>query len=56
MKTQKDSNALRLIKKDIAELNAVEMKDINGGFPTSIIIETIIRVKTYGTWIDYGPL
>ena len=55
MKAQKTKMKLEFNKHAISELNDADMNAINGA-TISIIIETIIRTKTYGTWIDHGPL
>ena len=53
MKTKK--KATKLKKSTIYELNNDKLNTINGGSFT-VFLESIIRVTTYGTWIDNGPL
>lgn len=47
-------NKLDFKRNVVVELNDNQIKRVNGGSWT--IIESIIRAKTYGTWIDHGPL
>ena len=54
MKTENKAKLL-FSKNVIIELNDKELDDVNGG-TISIFVETIIRITTYGTWIDHGPL
>ncbi|WP_417291541.1 hypothetical protein [Corallibacter sp.] len=57
MKTQEKQIALLFNKTSIAELSNKEQLNVQGGTSTfTIVVETIIRTKTYGTWIDHGPL
>ena len=52
MRTQ--NTKLNFKKDSIVELNDSQISKIEGGSLT-IVIESIIRIKTYGTWIDHGP-
>jgi len=51
MKAKQDVLNLSLVKHSIVELSDSDIKNINGG--SSDFIESIIRVTTYGTWIDF---
>lgn len=50
MKTQKAK--LYFEKESIIQLTDTQIDEIRGGSWTDIII----RIATYGTWIDHGPI
>jgi len=52
MKTQ--NTKLHFTSNTVAELSDAKLDHVKGGSPVTAYIESIIRAKTYGTWLDFG--